>query len=86
MTILTIRKRTAEAVAIRFTGDNTREIVAWISDLGGEAYEGEAGRLYVVTDRGDVVAEPGDYVIQGVAGEFYPCTEEAFAAGWEVIQ
>jgi hypothetical protein len=31
-------------------------------------------------------AEPGDYVIRGVHGEFYPCKPDIFAETYEEVQ
>lgn len=82
--VLAIRKRAAGSTAVPFTGDNAADVIAWVNANGGEAYEAE-GNLYILTDRGDVVAEPGDTIVKGLVGEFYPSTPEAFAAGWEVL-
>jgi hypothetical protein len=78
---LHIRKRPLHAEALRFDGANHAEIVIWATD---HAYVAES-QLYIITDRGDVVAEPGDYIIRGLVGEHYPITPAAFAAGWELV-
>ena len=49
---------------------------------------GEKGpyiELTIPTLEGDHTAKHGDYIIKGVAGEFYPCKPEIFAATYEVI-
>ena len=35
---------------------------------------------------GDHTATIGDWIIKGVAGEFYPCKPEIFAATYEGLQ
>ena len=35
--------------------------------------------LLVVTLEGTHIADPGDYIIQGVKGELYPCKPDIFA-------
>lgn len=30
-------------------------------------------------------AKPGDYIIRGVQGEFYPCKPDIFEATYEVV-
>ena len=54
-------------------GDKKVEVV--IDD--DEAY------LLIHTLEGDHFASPGDYIIQGVAGELYPCKPDIFARTYE---
>lgn len=50
-----------------------------------EAYfDDERGILIVRTFNGPVTLNPGDWVIHGVKGEFYPCDAEVFEATYEV--
>ena len=39
--------------------------------------------LKISTLEGDHIVSPGDWVIKGVAGEFYPCKPDIFAATYE---
>lgn len=57
-------------------GDKKVEVV--IDD--DEAY------LLIHTLEGDHFALPGDYIIQGVAGELYPCKPEIFARTYEPVE
>jgi hypothetical protein len=41
--------------------------------------------LAVETREGIMRADPGDYVIRGVQGEFYPCKPDIFAATYEEV-
>jgi hypothetical protein len=41
------------------------------------------GPLVVHTLEGDVTAQPGDWIIRGVRGEFYPCKPDIFALTYE---
>lgn len=66
--------------AYRYDGTNAEAIVAWAD---GHAYIAE-GELYIVTNRGDVAAEPGDTVIHGLTGSYYPCPPGDFNAGWQI--
>jgi hypothetical protein len=43
----------------------------------------ENGALYVPTDEGEMRASPGDWIIRGVKGEFYPCKPDVFARTYE---
>ncbi len=39
--------------------------------------------LEIETLEGQMLARPGDYIIRGVKGEFYPCKPDIFAATYE---
>lgn len=39
--------------------------------------------LQIVTLEGTMTADPGDWVIRGVAGEFYPCKPDIFVATYD---
>lgn len=42
-------------------------------------------RLLIHTLNGIIAAEPGDYIIKGIKGEFYPCNKELFEQTYEVL-
>lgn len=42
--------------------------------------------LYIVTLEGDMLISPGDYIIKGVNGEFYPCKSDIFEKTYDVMQ
>lgn len=68
-----------------FTGDNANEIDAWIN--GDEAFDnwGRCDFWEIETLEGTMQARPGDYIIRGVQGEFYPCKPDIFAATYEEV-
>jgi hypothetical protein len=41
------------------------------------------GEIYIPTLEGTMTAKPGDWIIRGVAGEFYPCKPEIFEQMYE---
>jgi len=41
------------------------------------------GKLIVRTSEGMMIAEPGDWIIRGVEGEFYPCKQSVFEKTYE---
>ena len=41
--------------------------------------------LIIPTLEGNHMAMPGDFIIKGVAGEFYPCKPDIFAATYEQV-
>jgi hypothetical protein len=43
------------------------------------------GKLYIPTLEGRMEASPGDWIIKGIKGEFYPCKPDIFAATYEPV-
>lgn len=41
------------------------------------------GELRIETLEGDMLVSPGDWVIRGVKGEYYPCKPDIFEATYE---
>ena len=41
--------------------------------------------LQIRTLEGTMIATPGDWIIKGVAGEFYPCKPDIFEATYEPV-
>lgn len=92
MTPKTYRKKPVDVQAVQFTGDpdSAAEIERWILAEGGAAsYETTdmdtvKGFIGIQTLEGRMHAVPGDYVIRGVHGEFYPCKPNIFNETYEV--
>lgn len=49
----------------------------------GVSIDPATGFLLIATLEGIMHAKPGDYIIRGVKGEFYPCKPDIFAATYE---
>jgi len=43
-------------------------------------------RTVIHTLEGDMVAEPGDWIITGVKGEQYPCKDDIFQQTYEKVE
>lgn len=82
---------------IQFNGNTNRdEICKWIGkDLKTEvfsdsAYEAGMGApyfsIFIPTLEGEMRADPYDYIIKGVNGEFYPCKPDIFEKTYDVIE
>lgn len=56
-------------------------VLAWL-DAHGVKHVHDKG-LVIQTLEGDMRADPGDWVIKGVQGEFYPCKPDIFEATYE---
>ncbi|HEY1188575.1 MAG TPA: hypothetical protein VGE74_13060 [Gemmata sp.] len=39
--------------------------------------------MYITTREGGMQVTAGDWIIKGIAGEFYPCKPEIFAATYD---
>lgn len=80
------RKKPIVIEAVRFTGVNDR-LLSELQAFAGQSLEVRdvAGLLHLVipTLEGDHLARPGDWIIKGVKGEFYPCKPDIFAATYE---
>jgi hypothetical protein len=81
------RKKPVVIEAVQFDGSNRREVLCFIyPSLSETALLGaEAMALPVVIEtlEGDMTVSPGDYVIKGVQGEFYPCKPDIFTATYD---
>ena len=43
-------------------------------------------KLVIPTLEGDITASPGDWIIRGIKGEFYPCRNDIFEATYEPVE
>lgn len=47
---------------------------------------GKQPGVVIPTLEGEHLASPGDWIIKGVKGEFYPCKPDIFAATYEIAE
>lgn len=71
------RKLPVHVYVMRYYKDNLAQLIDWISNSGGQTALID-GDLHICTLEGMMKATPGDYIIQGVKGEFYPCKPDIF--------
>jgi len=48
-------------------------------------FAGKDSKLFVITDSGKMEVLWGDYIIQGIQGELYPCKPDIFEATYEEV-
>ena len=76
------RKKPVVIEAIQFNGKNAEEIEQWSNNnvKAGPVSEDTLTRAYleIETLEGTMTAQPNDYIIKGVNGEFYPCKPDIF--------
>ena len=68
-----------EAVQWFAHGDHPKVVPLHPANPGFEAY----GRIETL--EGEHVVTPGDWIIQGVKGEFYPCKPDIFEMTYEAV-
>lgn len=86
------RKKPVIIEAMQFTEDavDYGELDAWLADqVGRDKFMFHVSphrtSLLIQTLEGTMVASPGDWVIKGVQGEFYPCKPDIFEATYEAV-
>ena len=77
------RKKPVVIEAIQWTGANHAEVIDFMS---GDSLDFRDEGLFIHTREGDMYAAPGDWIIKGVKGEFYPCKPEIFAQTYEPVE
>ena len=89
----TYRKKPIEVQAFRWTGDRDQtEDPEWAVDAikKGIIYFKDAGtklcKMCILTLEGIMTANRGDYIIQGIQGEIYPCKPSIFKETYEKVE
>ena len=83
------RKKPVEIEAIQFDGSNMNQsrLNSW---LDGDAinwfFDGnQYASFNIITPEGVMEASVGDWIIQGIKGEFYPCKPDIFDSTYEIV-
>lgn len=92
------RKKPVVIEAIQWDGTNNNEVLdfcdkaeiqqnlrALKSRINGKSYLDEQKELWIETLEGTHKASIGDYIIEGVNGEFYPCKPDIFEKTYEEV-
>lgn len=96
MSVVNARKKPVVIQALRWTGENHREMYNFLGGKNDEYIQASGenfyidhnkvkGGLVIKTLEGEHLASVGDWIIKGVKGEFYPCKPDVFEATYEVI-
>lgn len=84
------RKKPVEVEAFQFyeyLDYSNRTIPVWFCNAVISGVVTDNGdHLIIKTLEGDHKAEPGDYIIQGVKGELYPCKPDIFEMTYEEVK
>lgn len=67
--------------------DSTHDCPGWLAQevAAGIVEPIKTGGLSIDTREGTMRADVGDWVIQGVKGELYPCKPDIFAATYDLV-
>lgn len=85
------RKKPVVIEARQFDGtkESANHILAWIGSHGANAKRADNTEpdegIVIATLEGNMIAIPGDWIIMGVKGEFYPCKPEIFKTTYEAV-
>lgn len=69
--------------ACQWTGENSAEMSVFLNQSYITTSINEKG-LYIQTLEGLMKASVGDYIIEGIKGEYYPCKPDIFNETYEV--
>ena len=85
------KKKPVQIAAAQFTNNNEvgssqmDSIIAWVNTNSADPIARHDGTdIYIKTLEGEMRASCGDYIIQGIKGEFYPCKPDIFAASYDI--
>ena len=85
------RKKSINVAAIQWTGANVEEVKTFFGEESKKCnilldpYQSK-GNLIIETLEGSFTALPGDFIIRGIKGEYYPCKPDIFEKTYEVVE
>jgi hypothetical protein len=79
------RKKPVVIDAVQFTHPNKNdgEMLAHLEGCIG--WHATSDGIVIPTLEGDHLASPGDWIIRGIKGEYYPCKPDIFDATYEPV-
>ena len=77
------RKKAVVIEAIKQTGENEFEVSRFV---GRKMFFNDLREPVIETLEGNMRTKIGDYIIKGVAGEFYPCKPDIFEGTYELVE
>lgn len=84
------RKKPVVIKALQFTDDSPEVLIQLQEFMNGDlkvTYEKpDNPQVLIHTLEGDMKASIGDYIIQGVNGELYPCKPDIFEKTYEAVE
>ncbi len=79
------RKKPLLIEAMQYNGTNATEIMLTfgLNEICDDIF---GDKLEINTLEGTMTASKGDYIIKGIAGEFYPCKPDIFESSYEKVE
>ena len=62
----------------------SEKMIEWLHKMDQE-WEGDSEGIVIHTLEGDMHGQPGDWIIKGVHGEYYPCKPDIFDKTYEPV-
>ena len=86
--VIKVRKKPVIVEAIQYDGSSTQKsrIKHWMETgvyVHSHLRTADCNSIVIKTLEGDMTVVPGDWIIKGVEGEFYPCKPKIFSATYE---
>lgn len=78
------RKKPVVIEAMQLTPETAEAVAEWCGERVCRTKEGPY--IPIRTLEGEMIASLGDWIIQGVEGEFYPCKPSVFDATYEPVE
>lgn len=79
------RKKPVEVEVMQLLNSNYDIVANWCKGLLVKRSDNFEPSIQIMTLEGVMTARLKDYIIKGVAGEFYPCAPAIFEKTYEVI-
>ena len=83
MTVKRFRKKPVVIEAVQY--DSGYTVDGDLAELGLTNHKHTSTGIVIPTLEGEHLASHGDWIIKGIAGEFYPCKPEIFAATYDLV-
>lgn len=87
MSIKLFKKKPVIIKALQWDGSNLEEVKSFIGDdfisIVTERRMNGRSDITIKTLEGQIIASKGDWIIEGVKGEHYPCKPDIFAESYE---
>ena len=78
------RKKPVIIEAVIWTGNNIDEVKK-LAKNATDNFIFDNNDLFIETLEGNMKVSVGDYIIKGIAGEFYPCKPDIFKETYETV-
>lgn len=80
------KKKPVVIEAVQWSGNNMDEVLKLDKQRGIMYYDEISKVLEMETLEGTMTASVGDWIIQGVQGEIYPCKPDIFKETYELVE